>query len=223
MPQHMKEVFVNKLLDQGVMPTYHNSDLETAKKIAEALADGGSKVIEFTNRGDRAHEIFRELAIWRDEEYPGIVLGTGSIYDPTTAALYIDNGADFVVGPVSNPKVGEICSRRQVTYVPGCFTPTEVSKVERRGANIVKVFPASTLGPGFIGALVKGPTSRSRLMPSGGVRVDRENLEQWFEAGASAVNIGSDMVKTELVQKEKFSAIADRAEKCISLIDDIRE
>lgn len=223
MSHHKKELFVEKLLEQRVLPTYYNSDLEKAKEIAKACVKGGCEVVEFTNRGDRAHEVFKELAAWRDENRPELTLGTGTVIDSKTAALYINNGADYIVGPVSNPKVGEICSRRKVPYVPGCFTPSEISTAERNGANVVKVFPASTLGPKFIRALIKGPTSRSRLMPSGGVKADRENLEGWFKAGASAVNIGSDLVKNDLVKEEDYEAIADRVEKCISMISEIRQ
>lgn len=222
MPRFRKHEVVAKLLEIGLLPTFYNGNVEVAKKVVRACALGGAKVVEFTNRGDFAHQVFSELVKWCSRELPEVILGAGTIFEPETASLYIANGANFIVGPVFNPEVAKICNRLKVAYIPGCSTPSEISNAEEMGADIVKVFPAKVLGPYFIRAVL-GPCPRSKLMPSGGLGVTREEVSRWIKAGAAALNIGTKLIPKELAEAEDFEKIKEKVKKCILWIKEARE
>ncbi|MCD6518899.1 MAG: bifunctional 4-hydroxy-2-oxoglutarate aldolase/2-dehydro-3-deoxy-phosphogluconate aldolase [Anaerolineae bacterium] len=208
----------SKMEELGLVPLFYNSDVETSKKIIHALSDGGAKVIEFTNRGDRAFEVFRELIVYFEKADPSVILGIGSVLDVATAGLYINLGANFVVGSVTNPEVAKLCNRRKVAYVPGCGTASEVSKAEELGCEIVKVFPGSQLGgPGFVKA-IKAPCPWSKVMPTGGVSPTWENLKAWFDAGVTCVGMGSRLVRKDLVEAEDWAGITALTAQALSYI-----
>ena len=151
-----------------------------------------------------------------------MVLGAGSILDPMTAGLYINLGANFIVGSVTNADVARLCNRRKIAYFPGCGTASEVSYAEELGVEICKVFPGSELGgPGFVKAIL-GPTPWSRLMPTGGVSATRENLKGWFDAGVVCVGMGSALVRSDLIKAKDWQAITDLTAQCLSWIREIR-
>jgi len=221
MPRFLKHEVVGKILDIGLLPVFYNNDANVAKRIIQACADGGALVVEYTNRGDFAYQIFNELSVWIEKEFPDVILGAGTIIEPTTADLYINNGANFIVGPIFNPNVAKICNRRKVAYIPGCITPTEISNAEEMGVDIVKIFPGKTVGPSFIKAVL-GPCPWSKLMPSGGVELTRENISDWIKSGASALNIGSNLIKKDLVKINDYNGIKKLVEQCIIWINDAR-
>ena len=128
---------LNTMLDTGLVPIFYHADLAVAKEIVSACAEGGARVVEFTNRGDRALNVFTELVVHFESAAPSLILGAGSVVDAPTAALYIASGANFVVGPVLNPEVARLCNRRKVAYIPGCGTTSEISQAEELGANAV--------------------------------------------------------------------------------------
>ncbi len=151
MAKFMRHEVVGKMLEIGIIPVFYERDLETAKKIVEACANGGAKVIEFTNRGDFAYEVFAKLTQWCNENVPDAILGVGTVIDQGTAALYINSGANFVVGPILNIEIAKLCNRRKIAYSPGCGSVTEISQAEELGAEIVKIFPGEEVGgPGFV-------------------------------------------------------------------------
>ena len=117
-----------------------------AKKVAKAVAAGGARVLEFTNRGDFAFQVFSELVQWCEKEIPGLILGVGSVVEPETAALYINSGANFVVGPVFNADIARVCNRRKIAYMPGCGSASEISRAEEYGVEICKIFPGAEVG-----------------------------------------------------------------------------
>ena len=202
----------------GLVPLFYNADAEVAIKIVEALSAGGAKVIEFTNRGDRAFEVFRELVVHFEKTDPSVILGIGSVLDPTTAGLYINLGANFIVGSVTNPDVAKLCNRRKVAYCPGCGTASEVSFAEELGCEIVKVFPGSQLGgPGFVKA-IKAPCPWAKIMPTGGVAPTWENLKGWFDAGVTCVGMGSGMVRSDLIAAGDWAGITALVVKGLALI-----
>ncbi len=217
MPRFSRHEVITRILDIGLVPTFYHGDREKARKIIEACVEGGAKVVEFTNRGDLAYKVFSELAEWCGHELPDAVFGIGTVIDPSTAALYINSGANFIVGPVLNPEIAKVCNRRKVAYVPGCSTPSEISAAEELGAEIIKVFPARALGPTFIKAIM-GPSPWSRLMPSGGVKATREDVFSWIEVGAAALNMGTSLILKDLVKAEDFEGIRDRVSRCIQWI-----
>jgi len=202
--------------EQGLVPLFYHAEAETAKEIIGALAAGGARLVEFTNRGDRAFEVFRELASWVAERHPEVILGVGSVLDVATAGLYINLGAEFVVGSVLNPDVARLCNRRKIPYMPGCGSASEISQAEELGVEICKVFPASELGgPSFIKA-VKAPCPWSKLMPTGGVSASYENLKGWFDAGVTCVGMGSALVRKDLVAARDWDAMAALTRQCLA-------
>ena len=213
---------LNAVYETGAVPVFYHRNLETAKKIVAACSAGGLRVLEFTNRGDFAWEVFSELEKYCASELPGAILGAGSVLDPATAAAYINSGAGFIVGPVTNPDVAKVCNRRKVAYIPGCGTASEISSAEEMGCEIVKVFPgAAAGGPGFVRDVL-APMPWSSIMPTGGVDITRESLSAWFEAGVCAVGIGSRLVSSDIIQNEDWAALEQRSRDVVALIEELR-
>jgi len=221
LPKFTKHQVLSKLLDIGLLPTFYRGNVQVAKKIIEACLEGGASIVEFTNRGHLAYRIFSELVTWCDNEHPDAVLGIGTVIDPYTASLYINSGADFIVGPVFNAQVARICARRKVHYIPGCTTPSEISQAEEAGADLVKLFPAVTVGHSFVKSVL-GPCPWLKLMPSGGVKATREDIFGWIKAGALVLNIGSNLIRKDLVKTGNFRGITKLVEQCISWIKEAR-
>jgi len=221
MAKFMRHEVIGRILELGLTPIFYHGDLEVAKKIVQACADGGAKVIEFTNRGDFAYQVFSELNKWCNREFEDVILGVGSVIDPATAALYINCGANFIVGPIFNPEIAKLCNRRKVAYIPGCASPSEISAAEEMGCDIVKIFPGSRLKPDFIKALL-GPCPWVKLMPTGGVDATRESIGAWIKAGAAAVGIGSRLIRKDLVKAGDFEAITKKVEECLWWVQEAR-
>ncbi len=212
----------NTMLEDGLVPLFYHSDLETAKKVAGALSAGGGRVLEFTNRGDFAIEVFVPLIKYCAQAHPTLIVGVGSVEDAPTAALFIAHGANFVVGPNFNEEVARLCNRRKIAYIPGCGSVTEIAQAEEWGAEIVKMFPGTGVGgPGFVKD-VRGPRPWTRIMPTGGVSPDEANLRAWFSAGVAAVGMGSNLVRKEWVQAGDFAAIEETMRRTLALIRKIR-
>jgi len=212
---------VAAILDVGLLPVFYHGEAEVAMEVVEACYRGGVKAVEFTNRGPRALTVFKELTHWRDEERPDLLLGAGTVSDSATAASYINAGADYIVGPTHSPSVAEVCQSRGVLYIPGCFTPTEIWEAQGGGAEIVKLFPASVVTPKFVKAL-RGPMPHALLMPSGGVKAEEGEVVAWLRAGAAALNIGSDLVRKDLVEAGDFDGVRERVEMCLGWIREAR-
>lgn len=212
---------LNTMIETGLVPVFYHADVDTAASIVEALVEGGVRCLEFVNRGDQAHLVFGEL-VRRFGDQEGVILGAGSVVDPVTAGLYIQLGANFIVGPVLNPEVAKVCNRRKVAYSPGCGTLSEISAAEELGVEIVKIFPGSQVGgPSFVKA-VRGPMPWVYLMPTGGVAPTEENLRGWFEAGVACVGMGSKLVRKDWVSVGDFAAIRTAAAETLDIIQKLR-
>lgn len=183
-----------KMKETGMVPVFFHKDIEVCKGVMQACYDGGARVFEFTNRGDRAHEVFRDLIIWTEKELPDMMVGVGSVVEAGTTSLYIQLGASFIVSPILNEEMAKVCNRRKISWSPGCGTLSEISRAEELGAEVVKIFPGSSVGgPDFVKA-VKGPCPWSSIMPTGGVTPEEQNLEKWFKAGVHCVGMGSQLM-----------------------------
>ncbi len=212
---------LNRIIELGLVPVFYHQDLETAIKIVDACAAGGAKVVEFTNRGDLAYEVFAGL-VRHFAATPDLILGVGSVVDAGTAALYIASGANFVVGPVLNPEVARVCNRRKVPYSPGCGSASEISAAEELGVEIVKVFPGAEVGgPGFVKAML-GPCPWTRIMPTGGVEATQESVNAWFKAGVAAVGVGSNLIRSDLVARGDFASISANVARMLGWIREAR-
>ncbi|MFW5889900.1 MAG: bifunctional 4-hydroxy-2-oxoglutarate aldolase/2-dehydro-3-deoxy-phosphogluconate aldolase [Marinilabiliaceae bacterium] len=215
------EVF-QKMKDTGVVPVFYHPDIEVAKKVLKACYDGGIRTFEWVNRGDFAHEIFSELNKYALKELPGMMAGAGSVVDEATAALYIQEGANFIVSPLLNENMARVCNRRKIMWAPGCGSVSEINKAEELGAELVKIFPALEVGgPSFVKA-VKGPCPWTNIMPTGGVDTTRENLKQWFDAGVTCVGMGSKLFTRDIIEKGDYNSLTNKIKELTNTINEIK-
>ena len=223
MPRFSRLETLNVTIDTGIVPLFYNGDIETSKKILSACAEGGARAVEFTNRGDRALAIFTELEKFALREYPELILGAGSVTNGATAALYIQEGANFIVAPYFDESTAVLCNGSKVPYMPGCGSLTEIHNAELSGVEICKVFPGGQVGgPGFIKA-AKAPCPRSNLMPTGGVSPTEENLTGWFEAGVCCVGLGSKLIPGNIGETGDYASITEKLEFSISFVKKFRK
>ncbi|HRF68035.1 MAG TPA: bifunctional 4-hydroxy-2-oxoglutarate aldolase/2-dehydro-3-deoxy-phosphogluconate aldolase [Muribaculum sp.] len=212
-----KQSVLAKIGATGMVPVFYHSDPEIAKKVLKACYDGGVRAFEFTNRGDFAHEIFETLVKYAASECPEMAVGVGSIVDPATAALYLQLGACFVVGPLFNPEVAKICNRRLVPYTPGCGSISEVGFAQEAGCDLCKVFPGDVLGPKFVKGLL-APMPWSKLMVTGGVEPTEDNIASWFKAGVYCVGMGSKLFPKDRIAAADWSYITDKCREALCYV-----
>ena len=202
----------------GMVPVFYNANITTAKQVVKACYEGGVRAFEFTNRGDFAHEIFGELSRWARTECPELILGVGSVVDAPTAALYIQLGANFVVGPLFNAEVAKVCNRRCVPYTPGCGSVTEIGAAQEAGCDLTKIFPAGNVGgPSFV-KNVLAPMPWSMIMATGAVEPTEENLSAWFKAGVTVVGMGSKLFPKDVIAAGNWSAISEKCREALAII-----
>lgn len=204
-----------------MVPVFYNKDAQTAKMVLKACYDGGVRVFEFTNRGDFAHEVFAEIVKYAAVECPEMALGVGSVVDAPTAALYIQSGACFIVGPMFNPEVARLCNRRMVPYSPGCGTMTEVGNAQEAGCDICKVFPGDVLGPAFVKSLM-APMPWSKIMVTGGVEPSEDNLVSWFRAGVFCVGMGSKLFPADRIKSGDWTYITEKCREALEIISNAK-
>ena len=221
MAKYSKLQVLLAMKETGIVPVFYNSDVEVSKKVLKACYDGGIRLFEFTNRGDFAHEVFGELVKYANAELPGMIMGAGSVVDPGTAALFIQLGANFIVGPVFNPAVVPVCNRRLIPYCPGCGSVSEVSTAQEAGCDVCKVFPGDVLGPAFVKDL-RGPMPWSQVMVTGGVKPEKANLEGWFKAGVTCVGMGSNLFPKDAVATGDWDRITSLCRETVETIKTLR-
>lgn len=213
----------SKMIETGIVPVFYHADLETSKQVVKACYEGGVRVFEFTNRGDYAHEIFGELNKWVARECPEMILGIGSIVDAGTASLFLQLGANFIVGPLLNPDIFKVCNRRQVAYVPGCGSVSEIGTAQELGAEVVKIFPAGNVGgPSFV-KNVKAPMPWSQIMATGAVEPTEENLKPWFDAGVACVGMGSKLFPSDAIKAKDWGKITKICKETFEITKRIRK
>lgn len=213
---------LTKMAETGIVPVFYNSNVETAKNVVKACYEGGIRAFEFTNRGEFAHEVFDEVVKYAEKECPEMIVGVGSVVDAPTAALYIQLGANFVVGPLFNPDVAKVCNRRLILYVPGCGSVTEIGFAQEAGCDLCKVFPGEVLGPAFVKAL-KAPMPWSNLMVTGGVKPEENNLKSWFDAGVMCVGMGSNLFPAEMIKANNWQGITNLCITSLSIIQGLKK
>lgn len=207
--------------DTGMVPLFYHPDVELGKKVLKACYEGGSRLMEFTARGDFAFESFLELSKYALQELPGMIMGVGSITDAAAASMFIQMGANFVVTPSLREDIAITCNRKKILYLPGCGSLTEINRAEELGCEIVKLFPGSVYAPGFVKA-IKGPQPWTKVMPTGGVDINEENLREWFKAGVTCVGIGSKLISKEILESGDFDSLRERVKISLATITKIR-
>ena len=216
-----KLAVMQKIGETGMVSVFYHSNAETAKKVIKACYDGGVRAFEFTNRGDFAQEVFAECVKFDAKECPELALGIGSVVDAPTAALYIQLGACFVVGPLFNPDIVPVCNRRLVPYCPGCGTVSEIGKAQELGCDLCKLFPGDVYGPAFVKGMM-APCPWTKLMVTGGVAPTKENLTAWVEAGVYCVGMGSKLFPKEEVATGNWQYITDKCKEALGYIAEAR-
>ena len=221
MAQFGKVTVLQKIAEQGMMPLFYNPDVEIGKAVLTACYKGGARLLEFTNRGDFAHEVFGQLHKYCIQELPEMILGVGSITDAGTASLYMQLGANFIVSASYREDIARVCNRRKIPYMPGCGSLTEIGKAEEMGCDIIKLFPGSVYGSDFIKA-IKGPQPWTQIMPTGGVSPTEKNLNEWFGAGAICVGMGSKLISSSILKNKDFQQLEQQTSRTLQLIHDVR-
>ena len=204
----------------GMVPVFYHSDAEVARQVLKACYEGGVRAFEFINRGDFASEVFIDLMKFSRRECPEMILGIGSVIDAPTVALYLQYGANFVVGPYLNAEVARLCNRHLVPYTPGCGSVTEIGEAQELGCDLVKIFPAGNVGgPSFV-KNIKAPLPWSMIMATGAVEPTEENLTAWMKAGTTCVGMGSKLFPKDRITAQDWNYIT---EKCRFALDIIRQ
>jgi len=203
----------------GMVPVFYNPSIDICIGTVKACYAGGVRVFEFTNRGDGAVDVFRELLAYVRAECPQLKLLVGSVTDSATVALYISLGADGIVSPILDCDTASVCNSRKIAWIPGCGTLSEIDRAHRLGAEVVKIFPAEAVGgPKFVKAVL-APMPWCSIMPTGGVEPTRENLAAWFSAGVFTVGMGSKLFPSG----NDFELLEKRCKETMSIISELRK
>lgn len=216
--RHDRLSVLTALEAQGVCPVFYDADPEVCLNVIRACARGGAKVMEFTNRGDFAVDLFGDLARELQKTDPDIILGIGSVIDAPTAAMFLNRGARFVVSPCLIPEVARVCNRRMVAYFPGCGSVTEIGEAHELGCEIVKLFPGASVGGADFVKAVKGPMPWAKIMPTGGVDPDEASIAKWFGSGIVAAGMGSKLITDKALKARDWAAIEAETKKAVDAV-----
>jgi 2-dehydro-3-deoxyphosphogluconate aldolase/(4S)-4-hydroxy-2-oxoglutarate aldolase len=188
---------IQTIKDQKILPLFYNESFEVSKNLTKALYDAGIRAIEYTNRGAQALENFTKLKEISASEFPGLLLGIGTIKNKEELQHYIDVKADFVITPIMNEDLVKESAAKNILMIPGCFSPSEVNIAYQNGLRMVKIFPADALGKNYIKS-IQPVFPGMNFMPTGGVDADLKDIKEWLAGGAVAVGLGSSLMKSDL-------------------------
>jgi 2-dehydro-3-deoxyphosphogluconate aldolase / (4S)-4-hydroxy-2-oxoglutarate aldolase len=214
------EQVVQKMKDTGLIPLFSHSDVSVMRAVIEAYYKAGIRTFEFTNRQKNSLEMFRELVDFTSE-FKDFMFGVGTIMDTSSARQFIEAGASFIVAPVVQPEVGELCRRNDMAWIPGCQTVTEIVLARDHGAAMVKLFPASVLGPGFVSA-IRPVLPDIPLMITGGVEPTEESMRSWFNVGATCVGLGSNLLPKTVLENKDWNTLEAKAREAVSIVQKIK-
>ena len=209
------------IVKQGMLPLYFNADENVTIEILRAIYRGGIKAVEYTSRGETAFANFTKMVEVRNAEMPDMLLGIGTIKNLKQAEEYYNAGADFFISPGFVPEVAAFLKSKEVLYSPGCMTPTEIIAAENAGVKFIKLFPGNVLGPSFLSA-IKDIFPNLVFMPTGGVDTTKENIQEWFTAGVSAVGMGSKLISKKLMENKDYAAIESETKRVLALVHSIK-
>lgn len=212
---------IEVILKQGMLPLYFNADENKSISVLKALHKVGIRAIEYTNRGPKAVSNFKKLIEIRNTEMPDMLLGIGTIKNVAQAETYYNAGADFFISPGFVPEVAHFLIAKNLLYAPGCMTPTEIIAAENAGVKFIKLFPGNILGPDFMTA-IKDIFPSLIFMPTGGVDTTIESISSWFNAGVSAVGMGSKLISKKLMDYEAYDTIEKETKRVLDLIETVK-
>jgi len=217
---YSQQQIIDVMREKGVVPLFTHDNPKEAEEVVDAAYKGGIRAFEFTNRRVNSFEIFSHLVRQR-QKFPELMLGIGTVMDARTTKRFIDAGADFIISPILKLEMADVCKQHNVAWIPGCATLTEIVTAKDNGAAVIKVFPGSVLGPGFVSAIMP-VVPDLKLMITGGVEPTRENLGAWFKAGAMCVGMGSQLFTKDILQNKKWEALQEKVAQALALVREIR-
>lgn len=212
---------VNEMKRTGVVPLFTHDNAEEAQQVLEAAYKGGIRVFEFTNRRKNSFEVFSHLLAQR-HRFPDLMLGIGTIMDGATTKKFIEAGADFIISPILKLEMSEVCHHYDKLWLPGCATLTEIVTAKEHGAQVIKVFPGSVLGPGFVSSIMP-VVPDLQLMITGGVEPTEQNLSAWFKAGAMCVGMGSQLFTKEILQQQDWPQLQQKISDALGIVKKIKD
>ena len=217
---NQKDVLLQLIPEQGILPLYFYKDTEVSLQVLKALYNAGIRTVEYTNRGEAALQNFKKMRELCDTELKDMYLGIGTIKNGGMAQTFIDAGADFIC-PGLVEDVATVCDKHNMLWVPGCMTPTEIIRAETLGAKMIKLFPGNILGPEFMSA-IKALFPDLLFMPTGGVDLDKDNIAKWLKAGVCAVGMGSKLVSKQLLEEKNYSKIEELAKQALDILKSLK-
>ena len=213
---------VNQIRKQGLLPLFFHADLEVCTGVLRALYEAGLRTVEYTNRGPEALKNFEQLRGYCDLHHKDMWLGAGTIKDASAARDFINAGADFLVSPGLAEDVFDLAYSEKVLWIPGCMSVSEIMQAEQFGLQLIKLFPGRLLGPSFVSA-IREIFPNLLFLPTGGVELEKKNLQEWFRSGVVAVGMGSQVITKSFLEKKKYKKISAAAEEAMDLIKEIRK
>jgi 2-dehydro-3-deoxyphosphogluconate aldolase / (4S)-4-hydroxy-2-oxoglutarate aldolase len=215
-----KQHIVNVMKETGLVPLLSHDDADIARQAMEAAWRAGVRAFEYTNRKKNSFEVFHHLLKGADT-LPGLILGIGTILDTQTTKKYLDAGAQFIISPVMNPEMAPLCMQQGKLWIPGCATLTEMVNARNLGAEVIKVFPGSVLGPGFVSSVMP-VIPDLQLMITGGVEPNERSLSAWFQAGAMCVGMGSHLFTREILAQRDWPRLEAVIRHTLEIIRAVR-
>jgi 2-dehydro-3-deoxyphosphogluconate aldolase / (4S)-4-hydroxy-2-oxoglutarate aldolase len=216
-----KQQIMTTMRSTGLVPLFTHDNAAEAQQVVEAAYKGGVRVFEFTNRRPNSYDVFVHLLKQR-HLYPDLMLGIGTIMDAATTKKFIDAGADFIISPILKPAMAEVCHQHDKHWIPGCATLTEIVTAKEHGAEIIKIFPGSVLGPGFVSSITPVVPGLN-LMITGGVEPTEQNLSSWFKAGAMCVGLGSQLFTKDILEAKDWPALQQRVTNALQIIGNLKK
>jgi 2-dehydro-3-deoxyphosphogluconate aldolase / (4S)-4-hydroxy-2-oxoglutarate aldolase len=217
-----KDVLLQLIPQQGMLPLYFNKDTQTSIELLQALYSAGIRTVEYTNRGEAALANFKAMKAVCETELKDMYLGVGTIKNGEMAQIFIDAGCDYIICPGLVESVAKVADANNMLWVPGCMTPTEIIAAETLGAKMVKLFPGNIIGMAFMSA-VKELFPNLLFMPTGGVDTSKENIEGWFKAGVCAVGMGSKLVSKEVMANKQYDLLIEETKKVMAIIKECKK
>ncbi len=213
-----KDVLLQLIPQQGMLPLYFNKDTQTSIELLQALYSAGIRTVEYTNRGEAALTNFKAMKAVCENEMHDMYLGVGTIKNAEMAKAFIDAGCDYIICPGLVESVAKVADANSMLWIPGCMTPTEIITAENLGAKMIKLFPGNIIGMAFMSA-VKELFPNLFFMPTGGVDTSKENIEGWFKAGVCAVGMGSKLVSKEVMAEKRYDWLIAETKKIQAIIN----
>ena len=215
-----KKVILQSILDQGMLPLFYWESVEVSIEVTRVLYKAGVRALEYTNRGKAALENFRAMKKVFAVEAPDLYLGIGTIKTAGEAEAFIGAGADFIIAPIVNPEVAAVAARADMLWIPGCMTPTEIHQAQQLQAAVIKIFPANILGPEFISS-IRELFPGQLFIPTGGVELNKANIDAWFKAGVCAVGMGSKLISKDILKNKQYDVLYKHTVTALELVSDV--